>query len=63
MQHRLFEEVLAMQKLVTCKVDKAEARAGAVELVPVRSAQIPLLNAAAEKMRGLIDFREQVLPR
>ena len=41
-QHRLVEEVLALQKLLACKIDRVE---------------VPLLDVAAEKLQFLLDFQ------
>jgi len=47
-QHRLFEEVVALQKVLACKVDRVE---------------IPLLDVASEKVKTLLDFRQDFIPR
>ena len=47
-QHRLVEQVLAYQKMLSCKVDRVE---------------IPLLHAAAEKLQYLLEFKETSEPR
>jgi len=41
-QHRLVEEVLALQKLLACKIDRVE---------------VPLLDVASEKLQFLLDFQ------
>lgn len=47
-QHRILEEVLAMQRVIACKVDRVE---------------IPLLNASAEKLQRAVAFQEQANQR
>ncbi len=42
-QHRLVEEVLALQKLLACKIDRVE---------------VPLLDVASEKLQFLLDFQQ-----
>ena len=41
-QHRLVEEILALQKLIGCKIDRVE---------------VPLLDVASEKLQFLLDFQ------
>ena len=41
-QHRLVEEVLALQKMLSCKIDRVE---------------VPLLDVASEKLQFLMDFQ------
>lgn len=41
-QHRLVEELLALQKLIGCKIDRVE---------------VPLLDVASEKLQFLLDFQ------
>jgi hypothetical protein len=41
-QHRLVEEILALQKLISCKIDRVE---------------VPLLDVASEKLQFLLDFQ------
>jgi hypothetical protein len=47
-QHRILEEVVAMQQLIACKVDRVE---------------VPLLNVASDKLRRMVEFQEAALPR
>lgn len=47
-QHRLLEEVVAMQQLLACKVDRVE---------------VPLLNVAGDKLRRLVEFQDAAAPR
>lgn len=47
-QHRILEEVVALQRLTACKVDRVE---------------MPLLAAAVERMQKLITFQEETVPR
>ena len=47
-QRRLLEEVVALQQLIACKVDRVE---------------VPLLNVAGEKLKKLVEFTEQCGPR
>ena len=42
-QHRLVEEVLAVQKVLACKIDRVE---------------VPLLDVASEKLQYLLDFQQ-----
>jgi hypothetical protein len=42
-QHRLVEEILAMQKMIACKIDRVE---------------VPLLDVASEKLQFLLDFQQ-----
>ncbi len=44
----MLEEVVALQQLIACKVDRVE---------------IPLLNAAAEKLQRSVTFSEEAGPR
>ncbi len=47
-QHRILEEIVAVQQLIACKVDRVE---------------IPLLSAAADKLQRAVTFQEEALPR
>ena len=47
-QHRLLEQVVALQKMVSCKVDRVE---------------IPLLHVATEKVEQLLDFQQEANTR
>lgn len=47
-QHKLVQEIMAMQKLVACKIDRVE---------------VPLIDAAMEKMNLLLDFQDSASTR
>ena len=47
-QHRILEEVVALQQLVACKIDRVE---------------IPLLNAVSEKLQRSLAFTDEAAPR
>ena len=47
-QHRLLEQVVALQKMVSCKIDRVE---------------IPLLHVATEKVEQLLDFQSETNTR
>lgn len=47
-QHRILDEMVALQQLIACKVDRVE---------------IPLLSAASDKLARAVGFAEEAGPR